>query len=71
MTDYQQAKKNLLQFSKQIKRDYKTDKPAIRTAINDYCEFLLRDLNRTASDKKSRQNEANLCSFAASLQPKH
>lgn len=71
MTDYKQAKQNLLQFSKQVKRDYKTDKTAIRTAINMYCDSLLRDLNRTASEKKARQNELNLSSFAASLHPKH
>ena len=41
-TNYQQAKDQLKQASKVFKKDFGTDKPAIRMCINDTCDYICR-----------------------------
>ncbi len=42
-TNYQQAKDQLKHASKVIKKDFGTDKPAIRMYINDTCDCICKD----------------------------
>lgn len=44
-TNYKQAKKALKSASKQYKEFFKTDKPAIRQSINDFCDCLYKNLD--------------------------
>ena len=43
-TNYQEAKKELLNIAKLAKKEYKNDKPAIRQIINDQAYFLTYNL---------------------------
>ncbi len=62
---YQQAKKALKLASDQDKKHFKNDKPAIRQSINDFCDYLSKDLNL------SEYHRNLLANYACKLHPKN
>jgi len=42
---YQTAKESLKETAKEVKQNFKTDKPLIRMVINDTVDSLSKDLN--------------------------
>lgn len=64
-TIYQQAKSELKQLAKEVKKQYPTDKPAARQAINDYADSLCKSL------KLSEYQRNLLANFACELHPKN
>ena len=44
-TIYQQAKRELKDVALDAKRQFKSDKPAVRQIINDYVDSLCKSLN--------------------------
>lgn len=64
MSIYQQAKGYLKEVAKAVKTAHPTDKPMIRQAINDHCDYLCKNL------KLSDYQRDLLSNFAASLHPK-
>jgi len=65
LTKYQQAKKALKLASDQDKKHFKNDKPAIRQSINDFCDYLSKDLNL------SEYHRNLLANYACKLHPKN
>jgi len=64
-TPYQQAKSDLKEVSKVIKKEYKSDKPAQRMHINDYCDSLCKDY------QFSNYYSDLLSSYSCTLHPKN
>jgi hypothetical protein len=64
MTQLQQAKQELKQYSKQVKQQFKDDKPAIRACLNDYTDSLCRSGNLTTYQQNCLHN------FCCTLHPK-
>lgn len=65
MTVYQECKQLLKQEAEELKLYYPTDKPAIRTGINDCLDYLCKDNQLT-----ERQRD-NLSLYACKLHPKN
>lgn len=63
-TKYQQTKTALKLASQQAKKHFKNDKPAIRQDINDFCDYLCKELNL------SEYHRNLLCNYACKLHPK-
>jgi len=69
---YSEAKNELKQYAKEVKRVYKNDKPAQREALNDYCDMLLRHLAQPRngySEAKLYQYETWLTNLTCKLHP--
>ena len=65
MTNYQIAKSNLKAISQDAKIQYRNDKPAVRQAINDYVDYLCKNMNLS-------EHKRNLLSnYACTLHPKN
>ena len=64
-TPYQIAKNDLKRAAKQAKKDFPTDKPAIRMIINDTADGLSKDL------RLSEHQRDLLANFACTLHPKN
>lgn len=45
MTNYQEAKQQLKEIAKQVKKSHPTDKPLIRMVLNDSADSLSREYN--------------------------
>jgi len=63
-TNYQQAKSQLKHASKVIKKDFGTDKPAIRMHINDTCDTIYKDYYRLTEYQQNL-----LHNYACTLHP--
>jgi hypothetical protein len=64
ITNYQSAKDMLRAHSEWVKARYRSDKPAIRQAINDYTHELCRDFSLS-------EYQCNLLhNYACELHPK-
>jgi len=63
MTNYQNCKLQLKETAKIAKKEYKTDKPAIREIINYYCDHLTRTKNL------SKYKISLLHNYACTLHP--
>jgi len=63
-TNYQQAKSQLKHASKVIKKDFGTDKPAIRMHINDTCDTICKDYYRLTEYQQNL-----LHNYACTLHP--
>jgi CxxC motif-containing protein (DUF1111 family) len=68
-SEYQQAKAELKEVAKLVKRSNRNDKPFIRQTINDYCDMLCRDLSLSLSDARRNQYQNWLHNLAANLHP--
>lgn len=64
-TKYKQAKNELLQVSKDAKKQYKNDKPAIRQIINDHTDYLCKN------GYLSEYQQILLQNYACTLHPKN
>lgn len=65
MTKYKEAKQQLKEVSKNIKRDYGTDKPAINMGINDTADAICKN-----SYYQLTEYQQNLLhNYAANLHP--
>jgi len=62
-SNYQQAKKELKIFSKEVKQEFKGDKPAIRQGLNDKAHYLISERNL------SKHQTMLLQSFTCKLHP--
>jgi hypothetical protein len=69
MVTYTYAKTTLKAGAKYWKLKYR-DKPAIRQAINDHCDHLIRELSLHHSEAMMRRYEAWLSNLAGRLHPK-
>lgn len=49
-TKYQEAKQQLKEVSKNLKRDYRGDKPAIRMGINNAADAICKEYHYRLSD---------------------
>ena len=67
MTKYQEAKKQLKEVAKNLKRDYGTDFPAIRMGINDSADAICKDYYYRLTDYQ----QDLLHNYACVLHPKH
>ena len=67
LSNYQQAKIDLKRASKNIKADFKDDKPAIRMYINDTVDFMCKDYSRHLSEYQQNL----LSNYACTLHPKN
>lgn len=65
MTSYQNAKSNLKAVSQDAKAQHRNDKPAIRQTINDYVDYLCKDLNLSEYQRNLLSN------YACKLHPKN
>ena len=65
MTHYQNAKSSLKDVSQDAKAQYRNDKPAIRQTINDYVDYLCKDLNLSEYKRNLLSN------YACKLHPKN
>ena len=65
LSKYQQAKIALKLASIQDKKHFKNDKPAIRQAINDFCDYLCKDLNLSEYQRNL------LANYSCKLHPKN
>ena len=65
MTQYQNAKSSLKDVSQDAKAQYRNDKPAIRQTINDYVDYLCKDLNLSEYKRNLLSN------YACKLHPKN
>ena len=65
MTIYQNVKSNLKAVSQDAKAQHRNDKPAIRQTINDYVDYLCKDLNLSEYQRNSLSN------YACKLHPKN
>lgn len=65
MTKYQSAKIDLKQVAQDVKKEFKTDKPAQRMIINDAADALCKNLNL------SNYNRNLLNNYACKLHPKN
>ena len=64
VSNYQNAKHLLTEYSKTYKKNWPTDKPRIREYINNYVDYLSKDY-------KLSEYERNLLSnYACKLHPK-
>lgn len=54
MTTYHECRSNLKEFAKSVKKELKGDKPAIREAINNYCDMLIRELSHPRNGHSER-----------------
>ena len=64
MTNYQNAKSKLRANAEYSKVQFRGDKPAIRQAINDYCDFISRDYSLSEYQRNL------LANYACKLHPK-
>lgn len=64
---YQQAKKQLRDFAKEVKQAHPNDKPLQRQSINDMADSLSREFWRHTNDKKANQWKNWMHSYAANL----
>ena len=62
---YKTAKENLKEVSKQAKRDFTNDLPAIRMIINDEVDTLSKDYNLSEYQRNLLSN------YACKLHPKN
>lgn len=65
MTLYQNAKNDLKAVSQDAKAQHRNDKPAIRQTINDYVDYLCKDLNLSEYQRNLLSN------YACKLHPKN
>jgi len=65
MTNYQQAKEQLKESAKWIKRETPNDKPMIRMYINDMCGIYCNDYDLTDYQRDLLSN------YACKLHPKN
>ena len=56
MTNYQNAKIILKAHAKQVRKTFKSDKPAQRMYINDYCDMLGKDYNLSNRERELLSN---------------
>ena len=62
-TIYQHAKNELKEVANDAKKQYPTDKPAIRETINDHLDFICKSYNL------SEYHRNLLANYACSLHP--
>jgi len=55
---YQTAKESLKETAKEVKQNFKTDKPLIRMTINDTVDSLCKDLNLSEHQRNLLSNYA-------------
>jgi len=55
---YQTAKESLKETAKEVKQNFKTDKPLIRMTINDTVDSLSKDLNLSEHQRNLLSNYA-------------
>lgn len=65
MSKYQEAKDSLNAFAIEIRKQYPTDKPAQREALNDYTDSLIYE------HQLSPREQNWLCSYCCTLHPKN
>lgn len=58
LTKYQNVKLALKLAAKQDKERFKNDKPAINMSINDFCDYLCKDLNLSDHQRNLLSNYA-------------
>ena len=63
-TIYQKAKIELKAVAQEAKKQYANDKPAIRQIINDYTDYLCKDLRLSDYQKNLLEN------YSCTLHPK-
>jgi len=69
---YSEAKNELKQYAKEVKRVYKNDKPAQRLALNNYCDLMMTLLAQPRngySEAKLYQYETWLTNLTCKLHP--
>lgn len=64
MSKYQQAKGSLNDYAIEIRKQFPTDKPAQRQALNDFADMLIRDY------QLSQREQDWLCNYCCTLHPK-
>lgn len=57
-TIYKTAKESLKETAKEVKQNFKTDKPLIRMTINDTVDSLSKDLNLSEHQRNLLSNYA-------------
>jgi len=70
VAQYQSAKAALRDAANEAKRATPNDKPAIRQAINDYADMLIKDLPASMSDNDKAIFADQLSFVACTLHPK-
>jgi len=67
---YSNAMVSLIHASDDAKRAFKRDKPAIREAINNHADTLIKELPASMDDESKADFERLLSDFACTLHPR-